>query len=338
MKLITFAVPCYNSQDYMERAVESLLKGGQDVEIIIVDDGSMDATKEIADDYAEKYPDIIKVIHQENGGHGEAVNTGLRHATGLYYKVVDSDDWVDEESLKKVIETLREMVENTIALDMLVVNYVYEKLHLKKRKIIDYNGALPKGKVFGWQDVGHFKNSQNILMHSVFFRTKLLRDIGLELPKHTFYVDNIFVFDPLPYVKNIYYLDVNFYRYFIGREDQSVNEAVMISRIDQQIAVTKRMINDYTKAKVRNKKLKNYMVKYLMIMLSICTSLLMIDGSPESLEKNRELWDYLKKKDRRLHKAVSSFILGRCIQMTNKPGRKIITMGYHLSRKIYGFN
>ena len=89
MKYITFAVPCYNSESYMDRCIETLLTGGKLVEIVLVDDGSSDATAEIADRYQEKYPDIIKVVHQPNSGHGEGVNQGLRHATGKYFKVVD---------------------------------------------------------------------------------------------------------------------------------------------------------------------------------------------------------------------------------------------------------
>ena len=92
MKLLTVTVPCYNSQDYMERCIDSFLPGGEDVEIIIVDDGSTDRTGEIADEYARKYPEIVRVIHQENGGHGAGLNAGINHATGLYFKVVDSDD------------------------------------------------------------------------------------------------------------------------------------------------------------------------------------------------------------------------------------------------------
>ena len=95
MKLLTFAIPCYNSQDYMEKCIDSILVGGEDVEILIIDDGSKDRTAEIADDYAKRYPTIVKAIHQENGGHGEAVNAGIRNATGIYFKVVDSDDCVD---------------------------------------------------------------------------------------------------------------------------------------------------------------------------------------------------------------------------------------------------
>ena len=95
-KLITFAVPCYNSAAYMDHCVETLLQGGDDIEIILVDDGSTkDDTPAICDRYQAEYPDIVRAIHQENGGHGEGVNQGLRHAQGMYYKVVDSDDWLD---------------------------------------------------------------------------------------------------------------------------------------------------------------------------------------------------------------------------------------------------
>ena len=95
MKYISFAIPCYNSQEYMAHAIETILTGGEDVEIIIVNDGSKDNTSKIGHEYAEKYPDIIRVIDKENGGHGDAVNYGLANAEGKYFKVVDSDDWVN---------------------------------------------------------------------------------------------------------------------------------------------------------------------------------------------------------------------------------------------------
>lgn len=221
MKLLTVAIPCYNSQDYMEKCIDSLLIGGEDVEIIIVDDGSKDMTPEIADSYAKKHPEIVRAIHQENGGHGEAVNTGIRNAQGIFFKVVDSDDWVDAEAYQKILATLRELVGNGSQLDMLISNFVYEKEGAKHKKVMKYTSAIPKEKLFTWKDVRHFSKGQYILMHSVIYRTQLLRDCGLELPKHTFYVDNLFVYVPLPYVKNMYYLDVDFYRYYIGREDQS---------------------------------------------------------------------------------------------------------------------
>ena len=157
MKLLSVAIPCYNSESYMEHCINTLLTGGEEVEIIIVDDGSAkDRTAEIADEYARRYPTICRAIHQENGGHGEAVNTGLRNATGIFFKVVDSDDWVNEEAFQEVLETLRRFVYGEETLDMLVTNFVYEKQGAKRKKVMKYSTAFPKDKVFGWDDVKFF--------------------------------------------------------------------------------------------------------------------------------------------------------------------------------------
>ena len=244
MKILTVAIPCYNSQEYMEKSIRSALNGGDRVEIIIVDDGSTDDTLKIARKYQEKFPDIVKVIHQENGGHGEAVNTGIKNATGLYFKVLDSDDCLGKKALTKVLDLLEDMIAKDAGLDMLISNYMYDKQGVKHKKIMKYKRAMPVGKMFGWDEL-HFGKTQYLLMHSVIYRTKVLRECGMVLPKHTFYVDNIYVFQPLPYVKNIYYLDVCLYKYFIGRDDQSVHESVMIKRLDQQYRVTRLMLDIY---------------------------------------------------------------------------------------------
>ena len=127
MKYISFAIPCYNSQDYMAHAIESILPGGEDVEIIIVNDGSKDDTLKIAREYEGKYPDIVRVVDKENGGHGDAVTAGLTHASGSYFKVVDSDDWVNPEAYQKILNVLAEVVRGPKTLDLLISNYVYEK-------------------------------------------------------------------------------------------------------------------------------------------------------------------------------------------------------------------
>ena len=338
MKLLTVAIPCYNSQDYMEKCIDSLLIGGEDVEIIIVDDGSKDMTPEIADSYAKKHPEIVRAIHQENGGHGEAVNTGIRNAQGIFFKVVDSDDWVDAEAYQKILATLRELVGNGSQLDMLISNFVYEKEGAKHKKVMKYTSAIPKEKLFTWKDVRHFSKGQYILMHSVIYRTQLLRDCGLELPKHTFYVDNLFVYVPLPYVKNMYYLDVDFYRYYIGREDQSVNEKVMISRIDQQIRVNKIMIDDVDLNKVSNYKCRHYMINYLEIITVVTTVMLLRSGTEENLEKKRELWRYIKNKDIGLFHRLRNGIMGQTMNLPGRSGRKISVAAYRLSQKVVGFN
>ncbi|MGN0349733.1 MAG: glycosyltransferase family 2 protein [Roseburia sp.] len=336
MKLLTFAVPCYNSQDYMEHCIESLLPGGEDVEILIVDDGSKDRTAEIADAYERKYPGIVRAIHQENGGHGEALNTGIRNATGLFFKVVDSDDWIDLDAYKKILDKLREIVGGEKTLDVFIANYVYEKEGAKRKKVMRYP-SLPKEQFFTWNESRFFKG-QYILMHSVIYRTKLLRECGLELPKHTFYVDNIYVYKPLPSVRNLYYMDVDFYRYFIGREDQSVNEKVMIGRIDQQIKVNKIMIDEFDLWKIPNRRLRHYMFNYLEIVTVVSTVMLIRSGTDKDLAKKRELWGYIKKKDIRLFHHLRRGILGNTMHLPGKGGRKISVAAYKLSQKIVGFN
>ena len=339
MKLLSVAIPCYNSAAYMSHAIESLLIGRDDVEIIVVDDGSTkDNTLEIAKSYEEKYPTIVKAVHQENGGHGEAVNTGLKNATGLYFKVVDSDDWVDEEAYREVLSTLRMLVDGPDKVDMLIANYVYEKEGQKHKKVMKYDDVIPVRKVFTWDDAKNFKKGQYILMHSVIYRTSLLRECGLVLPKHTFYVDNIIVYVPLPYVKKMYYLDVDFYRYFIGRDDQSVNEAVMIKRIDQQIRVNKIMVEAVDLFRIKNKKLQRYMFNYLEIITVISTIMLIRSGTEENLEKKRELWTYLKEYDIRLFHKLRNGIMGRVMNLPGRAGRKISVAAYKISQKVVGFN
>lgn len=338
MKYISFAIPCYNSAAYMDRAVESILKGGEDVEIIIVNDGSKDDTSKIAHEYEEKYPTIVRAVDKENGGHGDAVNAGLDHAEGKYFKVVDSDDWVDEEALYKILDVLKKFEEEEKQVDMLLANYVYEKEGMEHKKVIEYKNVLPQEEIFGWNDVKHFHLGQYILMHSVIYRTDFLKLCQLRLPKHTFYVDNIYVYYPLPHVRKMYYMDVDFYRYFIGRDDQSVNEKVMISRIDQQIRVNKIMIDAFDLWKIPNLKCRKYMMNYLEIITVVSTVMLLRSGTDENLEKKRELWRYIKDKDIRLFHRLRRGILGGAMNLPGKSGRKISVAAYRLSQKVVGFN
>ena len=341
MKTLSITVPCYNSQEYMRNCVDSLLKGGEDVEILIVDDGSKDDTLKIAKEYEEKYPTIVKAIHQENKGHGGAVNTGLAHATGLYFKVVDSDDWLNEEAFRKAIEVLKQCVRGPKTLDLLICNYVYEKVGAKRKTVMRYRSALPQNKIFGWDDVRPLGTSHYLLMHSMIYRTELLWECGLKLPEHTFYVDNLVAFIPLASVQSMYYLDVNLYRYFIGRADQSVSESVMIGRMDQQIRVNKLMIDYMVENRSlvnSNKKRYRYMLSYLDIITTVSSILLIRSGTEENLQKKQELWEYLKKKDWVLYKRLRFGLLGQCMNLPGKGGRMISVEGYKLCQKFFGFN
>ena len=237
----------------------------------------------------------------------------------------------------KVLEVLRQITQEGKQLDLLIANYVYEKVNEQKKKVISYKMALPQDRIFTWDEVKHFRQGQYILMHSVIYRTKLLRDCKLELPKHTFYVDNIFVYQPLVHVKTMYYLNVNLYRYFLGRDDQSVTEANMIKRIDQQLRVNRFMIDCCDIMSIKNKKLRSYMMKYLSIIMTVSSVYLIKEGSKESLDKKDELWEYLRKKDKRVYNKISSCMLGKTMNLKSTLGHKIVKLGYEISKKIYKF-
>ena len=338
MKLLSIAVPCYNSQDYMNHCIDTLLTGGDDVEILIVDDGSKDNTAAIADEYEKKYPGIVRAIHQENGGHGAAVMTGVHNAQGVYFKVVDSDDWVDTDAFAQILATLRELVETDRAVDLFVSNYIYDKVGAKHKRVMRYANAIPEKKVITWDDVGVFHKGQYILMHSVIYRTQVLRDCGLDLPRHTFYVDNLFVYVPLPYVKTLYYLDVVFYHYFIGRGDQSVQEDVMIRRIDQQIKVNKLMAQQVDLKKVENKRLRGYMFNYLEIITVISSILCLRSGIEENFRKKQELWEFLEQNDAQVYRKLRRGIMGRVMNLPGKLGPGIAVTAYTITQRTVGFN
>ena len=341
MKLLSIGVPCYNSADYMEKCINSLIVGGNEVEIIIVDDGSSDRTGEIADEYQASYPDIVRVVHQQNGGHGSAVMTALRAATGLFFKIVDSDDFVREIPFRKILQTLADLAGGDERLDMLISNFVYHKAGEKRHKVMRYANALPVEKMFTWKDAGHFRKGQYILMHSVIYRTKLLRDCGMKLPEHTFYVDNLYVFEPLPFVKNMYYLDVNFYYYSIGREDQSVNESVMVSRVEQQLLVNRLMVDYFTENVGMISSVKqryNYMFNYLEIITAISSILLILSGTREKLKEKDELWEYIRKKSLPVYLRMRFGIIGNLSHLPGRGGRRLSIEGYRLVNRFFHFN
>lgn len=343
MKLLTLCVPCYNSQDYMERCIESLLPGGEQVEILIIDDGSTDRTSEIADRYEKEYPGICRAIHKANGGHGSGINTGIDEASGIFFKVVDSDDWLERDVYAEVLEKLNQLVRDKTRLDMMICNFTYMKEGKLRHKVMRYGLSLPSDRIFGWDKVGHFRKGEYILMHSVIYRTKLLRKCGMRLPEHCFYVDNLYVFEPLPYVKSMYYLNKNLYEYYIGREDQSVNQTVMISRLEQQVRVTKEMISYYTdpeekRRMQRYRPLRKYMYNYLEVIVCISSILAIISKDPQNIEMKDELWHFIKESDPALYRRMRYGLLGSFVGSDTRVMMMLSTGIYHILQFVYNFN
>ena len=329
MTLMTFTVPCYNSAAYMRKCIDSLLPAGDDTEIIIVNDGSSDDTGKIADEYAAAYPERVRVIHQENGGHGEGVNQGLRNARGLYFKVVDSDDWMNVEALHALLNRIREMVSGGNCVDLYVCNYVYEHVADNSTYVMNYRRNFPIETVCSWNDVKRFGPTQYLMMHSVYFRTEILRAADLELPKHTFYVDNLYMFKPLPLVKTIYYMPLDLYRYFIGRADQSITLENGAKRVDQQIRVTRMMVDcfDLKSLGKTNPRLRKYLLHELSMMILICSVFTYANDTPERHANFLALWKYIKERDIWLYRRLR--LRSNAMFTTMKgPARRLTVVGY----------
>ena len=289
MKLLTVTVPCYNSQEYMENCVNSLLAGGDRVEIIIIDDGSTDFTGPIADTYAQNYPNIVRVVHQENGGHGEGINQGLKYATGTYFKVVDSDDTLSTD-FTAFLDRLA-WCESQGGADLVVTNYYYVHADGKGDRSINYANVLPEDRIFRWNDTKTFRMHQMLTIHSCTFRTEVMRRCGKDLPKHVFYEDNLMVCRTLPHVEKMYYFNADLYRYWIGRPDQSVQQSVMSKRYHHQIQVTEECFQSFYLDDIQEQKLKRYLRHELFMMFGISILFTRLNRTTETDAALERMWD-----------------------------------------------
>ncbi len=334
MKLITFAVPSYNSQDYLHHCVDTLLSGGEDVEILIINDGSRDDTASIADDYEAEYPAIVRAIHKENGGHGSGVNRGREEARGLYYKVVDSDDWVNEAALKRLLDTIKtHMAEDNLP-DLYITNFIYDHAYDNTRFVRCWGRKFPANKFCSWKDAGRFFGPQVLLMHSLMYRTDLLRQSQTVLPEHTFYVDNYFAYKPLPLMQKIFYLDVDLYHYFIGRDDQSVNIKNFSRRYDQQLRVMKYMVDAYSYEQIMamEKPLGRYMLHCLSAIMMNTMMFCCAGGSePKRIQQYHALWNHIRKQDPGLYRCLAYRSMPALLQwMPWKMRGKCMLIGYQI--------
>ena len=342
MKIITFTVPCYNSEAYMRKCLDSLLSASpsDDVDILIVDDGSSDGTGDIADMYQDRFPGIVRVIHQSNGGHGEGVNRGIENALGLYFKVVDSDDWLDPDALSHLLSRLRKTEKESAPPDAFVCNFVYEHAEDNTARAMRFRRVFPTGRAVDWSETGHFGMTQYMSMHALILRTEVLRECGVVLPRHTFYVDNFVAYLPLPHLRLIEYLDIDLYRYFIGRDDQSVTEASLIKRIDQQLFVNRKMIEAYDKEALRafDPKLSRYMYGYIRALMAVGAAIPLLSGKPVDKEKSDEVWAVLRKTHPDWYPRIRYLSPVAFLMLPGSFGRAIGRTAYRIGRRILKVN
>ncbi|RSX55183.1 glycosyl transferase [Bifidobacterium dolichotidis] len=339
-KILSFVVPAYNMEEYLPRCVDTLLsaQNNNDIEVLIVDDGSKDGTLACAQRYEQQYPGIVRAIHQENKGHGGAVNTGIELAQGLYIKVVDADDWVGTEALEKVLKVLRAQRSEAKPLDLVITDYVYDKVGKKHKHVVQFGKVIPANKRIGWDDLGKFGIAQYMIMHTLIFRTQVVRDSQMKLPEHTFYVDFIYSYAPFPWVHSMLYLDVPFYHYFIGREGQSVQTDVMIKRVNQLLLVNKCMLAATPERNEVSEGLYRYMIHFLAIESSITSTFLVLSRDPENYRVKKQLWQDISSYSPQIGRDVHRKLVSRALNLRGPAGRTCIRIGYRIANDILGFN
>ena len=320
----------------MENCIDSLLTEADRVEIIIIDDGSQDRTGSIADSYAEKYPDTVRVIHQENGGHGEGINQGLRHATGVYFKVVDSDDTLSTD-FSAFVDAL-ERCEAQGGVDLAVTNYYYVHADGRGDRSIRYANVFPENRILGWKDTRAFRLHQLLTIHSCTFRTEVMRRCANPLPRHVFYEDNLMVYQVLPYVQRLFYLNIDLYRYWIGRPDQSVQQSVMSKRYHHQILVTEKCFTACQLDDVKEPQLKRYMKHELFMMLGISMLCTRLNKTAEMDEALDRMWETCMAHDAKWGGHFRRRSPLALICLPGMFGQHFSCLIYRISHKIVRFN
>ncbi|MGQ4534268.1 glycosyltransferase family 2 protein [Dermabacteraceae bacterium P13115] len=339
--LLSFVVPCYNSAGYMARCLDSLLTpdaAAGEIEVIVVDDGSADATPEVGADYVKRHPGIVRLVRQENGGHGAAVNTGIAHASGEYLKVVDSDDWLDATALRVLLRNIRNWCAAGEAPDVIVSHYCYENVARKKPRVVSYRRFIPRGKICTWDDLGNPGIGRYLVMHSLTYRLDVLCSSGLELPRHTFYVDNLVATVPLMHTRTLAYLDIDLYRYYIGREDQSVNEKVMISRMPQQLRVNRLMAEQLQVGEIASARLRSYILHYLSITTTISLMVALLSPEPDAPQQSKRLLADIAKVNPEAYRAFKRTPMALLFGLPGRLGSIVPRGLYLVLRRFVGFN
>ena len=258
-------VPSYNASKYLDFNLQSFLQPSvpEKLEVIVVDDGSTDDTALIADAYHKKYPDTVKVVHKENGGHGSGINAGLRAATGKYFKVVDADDWVDHEALQRLLDYIASFdaadaeadtdtdtdldaaqvhaeakakaraQDNAVFVPDVIYNNYYWRLTDEAKSPEEYERKAEFKEPFSgveYRKVYDFESIADrcyVKMHNMTIRTEILREYHIQIDEHCYYVDMEYILYPMPYVETIAFLPEFLYQYQIGRQGQSMDPAKM---------------------------------------------------------------------------------------------------------------
>lgn len=238
-KILTISVAAYNVENTLDKTLASFndQRVKDDIEVLIIDDGSKDNTKNIALKYETIDPGTFKYVPKKNGGHGSTVNKGIELASGKYFKVIDGDDWVDTQALIKFVSLLK----NTSS-DLILTNHceVYEN---KKEKVNLVEG-MKNEKVYTWDDDFDIKR---VVLHTLTIKTELLKENKVHITENCFYVDVEYVIWAAYLSKTITFSNIYLYMYRMGNANQSVNKKNMLKNVKMQETVSYKLVDLYDK-------------------------------------------------------------------------------------------
>lgn len=311
-KVLTILVPVYNTEKYLKRCLDSILLKEilNDIDVILVNDGSKDSSVEILKQYEKEYPDVVTVVDKENGGHGSTVNKGIELAKTKYFRVLDSDDWVNCEDFILFVKRLKK--EDA---DLVVTNYRQEHIYNSSSIFLPYKN-LKENKVYDFNKFDlKILNGEYFVMATSTYKLSVLKNSKVKLMEKTFYVDMIYNIVPIPKVKNFVFYDLDIYRYFIGRKDQSMNLQSFVRNQDHHERVMKYLIEYYTKEYIKlSENKKDYIFMILRYMLNTHYTIYCIyDKNHRQAYKKIKVFDaYLKETNIKLYNGMNdiSYIKG----------------------------
>lgn len=333
--LITFAIPSYNSEEYLHIALDSLVGHEEEIEILVIDDGSKDQTLKIAETYAEKYKNIIP-IHQENKGHGGAINTAIERAKGLYFKVLDSDDWVNKDALTALLADIKSTKEQP---DCYLTNYTYWEGRDHESNTITFNHRLKKGETVGLDGIKALNSSEYFTIHSAMFRLETVKASGVVLPEHCFYEDNHFVYACLTKTETVRYLDIKFYQYLMGRPGQSMGKKTLLSRYNHIVDNSQRIfdfadIMPFKKEKPGLYRLLRHHLILMVIQVPFCCRM---NGSKEAIEAMKTFEKRCKESNPAQFKMVTRPFNVASLRVPGPLGKLLVRIIFSIVSKVTHF-
>lgn len=241
MKTLTFLIPCYNVSSCVSHCIDSMLVDDilDDIEILLINDGSKDNTLEILHQYKAKYPSIIRVINKENGGWGTAINLGIREAKGKYLKEVDADDWVSSDNLKEYVAFLKANEIDYIATDYTEYFKAEDKYTRHSYQKDIYNNLMSLNDF--WEN---HSTAWDFPIHAITYRTQVLCDNEIKVGDR-YYGDIEYNLYPLPHVQTICILPFNITVYFRGSDEQSTSTSGYAKHYKDYVAMIQRVTKFY---------------------------------------------------------------------------------------------